>query len=445
MSEQALDLRRSVRVVRRHRLLVGITAVLGLLAGVALALLSRPVFTSTALIVLPGAPQSAQATAGPGTGTFMETQAVIAGSDPVLSGALPHITPPVSLQKLRGEVQASSQTSNILSISARARTAAQAVDTTNAVARSYVSYITSPRSLVGQVSANMLQPALNATGTSRVKRLAVYGAIGAVAGVLIGVILALRLGRGDRRLRERDDIANCIGVPVLASFPVAHPTDPAGWTELLEGYEPAAVHALHLRQALQQLGILDATFDDGIGHGISSLAVLSLSSDPRAVAIGPQVAVFAASLGIPTTLVIGPQQDAAVAATLQVACSAPLPASSKRPPHLRVAVADHLEPDRRSATALTVVVAVVDVRSPQVADAMSATSTVLGVSAGAATADQLARAAASAAAVGREIVGIFVADPEPTDRTSGRIPQLKRPVQRSLSTRLRGITTELKR
>jgi len=425
MSEQALDLRRSVRVVRRHRILVGIAAVLGLLAGAALAFHSRPVFTSAALIVLPGAPPSAQATAGPGTDTFMETQVIIAGSDPVLSGALPHITPPVSLQKLRAEVHVSNQTSNILSISARAGTAAQAVTTTNAVARSYVSYVTSPRSLVGQVSASVLQPALNATGTSRVKRVAVYGAIGALAGVLIGVILALLLGRGDRRLRERDEIANCIGVPVLASFPVAHPTDPAGWTELLEDYEPAAVHSLHLRQALQQLGILDGTFDSGIDHGTSSLVVLSLSSDPRAVAIGPQVAVFAA--------------------TLQIACSAPPPASSKRPRHLRVAVADHLEPDRRSATALTVVVAVVDVRSPQVADAMSATSTVLGVSAGAATADQLARAAASAAADGCEIVGIFVADPEPTDRTSGRIPQLAGPTQRSLSTRLRGIATELKR
>ena len=42
----------------------------------------------------------------------------------------------------------------------------------------------------------------------------------------------------------------------------------------------------------------------------SSVAVLSLSSDPGAFALGPQLAVFAASLGIPTALVIGPQQDA---------------------------------------------------------------------------------------------------------------------------------------
>ena len=45
--------------------------------------------------------------------------------------------------------------------------------------------------------------------------------------------------------------------------------------------------------------------------------VLSLSSDPRAIALGPQLAVFAASQGIPTALVIGPQQDATVTATLR--------------------------------------------------------------------------------------------------------------------------------
>ena len=58
---------------------------------------------------------------------------------------------------------------------------------------------------------------------------------------------------------------------------------------------------------------------------------------------------------------------------------------------------------------------------------MRATATVLGVSAGAATAEQLARVAASAAADGRDIAGILVADPDPADHTTGRLPQLARP------------------
>jgi hypothetical protein len=115
-------------------------------------------------------------------------------------------------------------------------------------------------------------------------------------------------------------------------------------------------------------------------------------------------------------------------------------ASSK----LRVSVADG-DVDVPPDAALTVVVAVVDSRSPRVPYMTRTTATVLGVSAGAATAEQLARVAVSAAADDREIAGILVADPEPTDRTTGRITQLPRPAQRRLPTRLKGITTEIRR
>ena len=71
------------------------------------------------------------------------------------------------------------------------------------------------------------------------------------------------------------------------------------------------------------LGLTDVSHADVSAGGGSSLAVLSLSSDPKALALGPQLAVFAASLGIPTALVIGPQQDANATATLRAACAAP--------------------------------------------------------------------------------------------------------------------------
>jgi hypothetical protein len=73
------------------------------------------------------------------------------------------------------------------------------------------------------------------------------------------------------------------------------------------------------------------------------------------------------------------------------------------------------------------------------------TATLLGVSSSAATADQLARIAVSADDDGHEISGILVADPEPTDHTTGRIPQLARPTQRRQPTRLNRITTEITR
>ena len=94
---------------------------------------------------------------------------------------------------------------------------------------------------------------------------------------------------------------------------------------------------------------------------------------------------------------------------------------------------------------LTVVVCVVDGGSPRIPDIMRTTATVLGVSSGVATAEQLARVAVNADADGREITGILVADPELTDHTTGRIPQLARPAHRRRPTRLKGITTEITR
>ena len=68
-------------------------------------------------------------------------------------------------------------------------------------------------------------------------------------------------------------------------------------------------------------------------------------------------------------------------------------------------------------------------RSPAVADTMRASVTVLAVSAGAATAEQLARVAVSAASTAAGSPGILVANPDPADHTTGRLPQ---PARRGL-------------
>src|SRR5207344_2428003 len=109
---------------------------------------------------------------------------------------------------------------------------------------------------------------------------------------------------------------------------------------LMEDYKPTAVDAWQLRTALQQLGMTEHNLlgrpqYNGDGGGFS-LAVLSLSSDPRALALGPQLAIFAAAQGIPTALVIGPQQDTNATAGLRTASVVPPSASSKRPNLLRV-------------------------------------------------------------------------------------------------------------
>jgi len=430
MSEQALDLRRSMQIVRRHKIAVSTATLLGLAGGVAFATLSPQTLASSALVALPNS-----------AARYVTTQVVIAGSDPVLTGAIPKLDQPTSLQALQSRVQVGHLSPTIISISAQGKTATEAEDTANAVANSYVDYLSSAKNPGPRMQARVFQPAVNATGTPLRQRLVIYGLLGLLVGGVIGVIAVLAIARNPRRLRERDQIADAIGVPVLASVHAVQPSDAAGWITLLEEYSPGVVNAWQLRNALRHLGFGDVRLTGVTSRDGSSLAVLSLSSDRKALALGPQLAAYATSIGIPTALVVGPQQDANATAVLRAACDAPALAKRSR---LRAIVSDHYSIDRLPGTALTVVVAVVDGEAPEVAATMRAATTVLGVSAGAVTAEQLARVAASAATDGREIAGILVADPDPADHTTGRLPQLTRPAQWKMPTRITGMSTEAK-
>jgi capsular polysaccharide biosynthesis protein len=462
MSQKALDLRRSMQIVRRRKLLVGILVALGILGGAAYAIAKPAMLTSTALIALTPSATVQPATTTGGTDAYTATQEIVAGSTPVLVAALHDVRPEMSLNELRLNVQVASPAADIISVTAKGKKASDAEATANAVADSYINLVSSSRNAVVHVQAQLLQPASPGTGPSKTERPIVFALQGGLAGVLIGVIVALAIGRSDRRLRERDEIANSIGTPVLASIPVAHPSAAAGWMRLFENYQPAAVHAWQLRTALQQLGMPRPGFGRPLfnGNGSSSydegraamyegerfsLMVLSLSSDPGALALGPQLAVFAASQNIPTSLVVGSQQDAAATATLRTACASQ---PFETPIHhglLRVTTFDEGGVDMHPETALVIVAAVVDSRAPQLPHSTPTNATVIGVSAGAATAEQLARAAVAAAADGRQITGILVADPEPTDPTTGRIAHLGRPARHRAPNRSRGIVTEIKR
>src|SRR6516162_6049708 len=100
MSE-TLDLRRSIRIIWRHKLLVGFALILGILAGSAYAVLKPSMVTGTALVLLSPTGQAAQSAAvAAGSGVpdpYTQTQEVIAKSSPVLIGALPHVQPAMSL------------------------------------------------------------------------------------------------------------------------------------------------------------------------------------------------------------------------------------------------------------------------------------------------------------------------------------------------------------
>jgi capsular polysaccharide biosynthesis protein len=426
MSQQPLGLRPVLELIRRYKAVVGAAVGIGLIVGAAIGSIDPPSVTSSALVILPNTRVSTQ------------TLTLIATSDPVLSAARPTINPvPAGIATLRKQITTTSSSPNIISINAQSASAAVAEDTANAVANTFVGYLASSQSPVGQLSARILEPATTASGPNPLTHRLVYGLGGAIAGLIIGIVAAAAMGRGDRRLRTRDDLANSIGVPVLASLPVSHPSNPQDWAKLLSGYEPAAVHAWRLRKTLQHLNVAGVNLTVNQGGQPSTVAVVSLAKDPHALALGPQLAVFAASLGIPTALLVAQSQDAEAITGLKAAC-----AGWQGEHHsLHAAVFGQDGVDLPSGTALTVVVAVVDEADRQPLDLPQATAILLGVSAGGTTAEQLARMAMSAAAGGPEVVGLLVADPDPSDRTTGRIPQLPRRVPR-MPTRHNGVTTE---
>ena len=100
MSGQSLDARRSARILRRHKILVGMVMILGIGAGAAAhAVLSPALLTSTALVVLPQSAQAQQGAAIAGedaVNPYTATQQLIFTSNIVLLDALPRARPAMS-------------------------------------------------------------------------------------------------------------------------------------------------------------------------------------------------------------------------------------------------------------------------------------------------------------------------------------------------------------
>ena len=401
MSEQSMNSRHAFLIARRYRVLIGIVAAVGLLGGVGYAVMTPPKFTSQSLVVVP-----------PGN---ISTEILIASSQPVISSAARTLGHGVSAQQLSQEISVQSATNNVLEITASGSSAEQVENAANAVAAEFVGYVGSTGSPVGKISAHILEMAVNATGTSLLKEMVTNAIIGVLAGVIIGFIIALQLSRNDRRLRTRDEISKAIGVPVLAAVSVSAPRDAAGWQKLAEDYEPSPVHAWRLRRALERALAMGAS-----DRGPIEITVLSLSIDRKAVALGLQLAVVASSLGIPTALAVGHQQEAEYAAALRSAFIDQSTAMSRSRDNLLIIAHDNDGVPQLGA-ALTIVIAVVNSDSPQLPDSLHTASTILGVSAGVVTADQLARAASAVVDTGSRITGILVADPEPTDDTTGLV------------------------
>jgi len=511
MAEQSVDLRSTLSILRRHRLVLTFAALAGVLAGVGLVWLRPPMYASTSQVLLPPVQQSAD---GVTPTRDVNTEIRVAMSDGVLGPAGQAVTPPMSVQALSKRVEVSAPTTDVLVITSRAETPERAEALSRAMADAELAYVTraasslsnaqtealaqreqtlndsldsvtheirtaearkdseDPSSTQGkadaaaiasltaqqaslvleidqlkqkavtsqpQGAAQIIQKASPAKRAGLVTRSILFSMIGLLLALGIAALVLVLLGKRDPRLRYRDEIADALGSPVVASLRSRAPRNIAGWSALLEDYTPGAVDSWALRQALRQLSIEVAGAPrrpgergEGVAHP-PSITVVTLSDDVRALAMAPQLAAYAASVGLRTVLVAAQRHESASA--LWAACSQGTP---EHRPGLQV--------DTRvrngSDADLTVVLAVVDRTKPELSELSrlpKSAVTILAVSSGTATAEELARTAVNADDAGSRIVGILVADPDDLDRTTGRMLRQERTQQVALPSHLTGV------
>jgi capsular polysaccharide biosynthesis protein len=348
------------------------------------------------------------------------------------------------------------------------------------------------------VTPDIVQPAAPATGPSKIRRMVTWGVVGGLVAAAGTALVLLIRRRRDPRLRARDDLADAVGSSLLAVVR-GHPQGSvAGWLALFETYEAPAEEAWAFRQVLRALaGPPDARdpawssttrAPERVEHP-RSLTVIALSGDQRAVAVGPQLAVFAASLGITTRFVVATRHDSV--ASLFAACAtdrglklrgglvvdaggtedarlhqngSPRPtgdgfarpqngrgAKEARPHEARGDYSSVYPPRGMTDTAqyeaqsrsdqqemLTIVFTVADRKEPSLLDVPPTAATMLAISPGVGTREELARLAVAVDDAGRRIDGVVVADPDPSDRTTGRHTLDERAMQTPLPVRMTG-------
>ena len=247
----------------------------------------------------------------------------------------------------------------------------------------------------------------------------VAGAGLALLTVLMAILVMVNLARRDAKLGTRDEIADATGGEVVASLRSQVPRTVAAWRQLLESYTPSVAEGWALRTALSHVGLGDVAMgrpDESVADRAPErhlLCVVSLADDARALSMGPQIASYAASIGISTLLV--PEQGDATAA-LWAACSSQ-PADEPIRPGLRIGSRRRT----KNPAELTVLVSVLDRTSPRMPRLDRSAVVLLAVSSRSASAEDLARTAVAAFESRLRIAGTVVADPDPLDRTTGRL------------------------
>lgn len=172
MDQQAPDLPRSVQIIGRCRTLICLSAALGLLAGIVFAALNPSAQTSTERIVFAAPSCPAGAVCGGPAFSPADIRARV-------------------LQAFPSGVQITPVKGNVVSVIATAGTAAQAAATAAAVTRYYIADAGSLGYLGEQPSVHVLAPATRAAGAASSRWLEDGALLGALFGLVLGVIMAL--------------------------------------------------------------------------------------------------------------------------------------------------------------------------------------------------------------------------------------------------------------
>ena len=224
------------------------------------------------------------------------------------------------------------------------------------------------------------------------------------------------VGHGDRRLRNRDDIARAAGVPVIATLPADRPRRVDDWHELLHKWTPGPSENLMLRHAYTLLG-------HAAPRTPVELMIVALPGDAAALAAAVKMAVFAADAGAPTMLIIASPDRSC--ARLRSACVAGRARVHPRP---RLSMPEGeggpgaAGPAPGTGMGVTITIATLDGSSPSLPSPGSpATTTLLTVSSGFATSDSIAAVVLACADSEHPVSGVLLANPDPDDHTTGML------------------------
>lgn len=242
-------------------------------------------------------------------------------------------------------------------------------------------------------------------------RLVLNTGIGGMVGLALGVLFAVAHGQRDRRVRARDEFAETAAAPVLLSLAVQTPKRLKDYRERLAQWVPSATERLALRQAFEQLGISP---DNG-----ANLVVGTLPGDRAALGLVMELASFAATSGMATSLLVTTTDPSM--RDLRSACHSLTSGVDPRPSLSVSGTPPEAELDELGEFALTI--SLVNAADDDLAVPTwgRETYTTLAVSSGFATAETVASVALAWFDADHPLDGVLLANPEPTDTTTGRV------------------------